>query len=114
MTILILEDNLMWSPRLAKTVRSLGHEAVVLTHVPEVMPNAEVAILNLGNEKLSGPSVIHALHEQGTKIIAHAGHKEKDLLEAGREHGCDLIVSNGSLTFKLDEHLAAIAPIAGA
>ena len=40
-------------------------------------------------------------------VIAHAGHKEKDLLEMGRQAGSDHVATNGELTFKIELLLTA-------
>lgn len=109
MKILILEDNLIWSSRLAKTVTSLGHEAVVLDRIPTPMPPADVAILNLRNSQLCSTEIINNLKNQDTKTVAHAGHKEKPLLEQGNEMGVDMVVSNSTLTYKLAETLAQLS-----
>jgi len=103
MRVLILDDNLMWYPRLVKTVQSLGYEAVVVKTVPDEMPTGDVAIVNLGNAVLGSPEVVASLKANSTKVIAHAGHKEKDLLTNDAAQACDLIASNGQLTFKLGE-----------
>ena len=109
MKILILEDNLIWSSRLAKTVKSLGHEALVLARIPAQMPAGDVALLNLGNGQLCSAEIIETLKGQGTKTVAHAGHKEKPLLDQGNEMGVDLVVTNSTLTYKLEETLSQLS-----
>ncbi|MBS1704863.1 MAG: hypothetical protein JST40_03240 [Armatimonadetes bacterium] len=106
MHIAIYERNLLWSVRLQKHVESLGHSAEVLGEA--VMPEsfADLAILNLGEPNLSTEEIIEGLKSQGTTVVGHAGHKETPLWDAGREHGCDHIVSNGTLAHKLDQVLA--------
>lgn len=44
----------------------------------------------------------------GVKTIAHAGHKEKELLATGEAAGVDLVVTNGTITHKLGEVLAKL------
>ena len=73
-------------------------------------PPATVAIVNLGGRTFSATDVIRSLRAQGVRVIGHAGHKETDLLAAGRDAGCDQIVSNGSLTFHLPQILG-LAPL---
>lgn len=106
--ILIFEDNLMWSERLRKTVKGLGHEAVVVSRLKADLPKGDVAILNLGSESLWSSELVASLKANGVFLIGHAGHKEKQKLEAGREVGIDQVVSNSTLTFKLDEVLAQV------
>jgi hypothetical protein len=103
MRILILEDNLFWSSRLRLSVVALGHEPVVLERMPPAWPDAELAIVNLGSVELAPPLVVPALRERGIRVIGHAGHKEGALLDLGRAAGCHLIVSNGTLTHRLEQ-----------
>jgi hypothetical protein len=105
MKILIFEDNLMWGPRLRQTVTSLGHEAVVIQKMPDEIPPAEAAIVNLGSEKMDAATLVPKLKEAGIYVIAHAGHKEKQLHQIGKDLGCDRLASNSELTYKLDQLL---------
>ncbi|MFM9871893.1 MAG: hypothetical protein ACKVQS_00345 [Fimbriimonadaceae bacterium] len=108
MRILIFEDNLIWSERLRKSVTGLGHEAVVVSRLKAELPDCDVAILNLGSETLWSTELVAGLKAKNVHLIGHAGHKEKQKLEAGREEGVDQVVSNSTLTFKLDEVLARV------
>ena len=106
MTVLIFENNLMWSPRLVKSVEGLGHKAVVVDRIPDEFPEADIAILNLGY----GPEdqmkeLIALLRDRNVHVIGHAGHKEKEKLEVGKEMGCDRLATNSEITFKLDRLL---------
>lgn len=104
MKVWVFEDNLMWSSRLAQSLRALGHEPVVTTSVPEGA--AEAAIVNLGSPGLK--DLMPRLRELGVYTIGHAGHKEKDLLQLGREAGCDAIATNSELTFKIESLLGRV------
>jgi hypothetical protein len=108
MRILIFETNLMWSSRLVQTVRKLGHEPLLRTKMPASSEEAVVAIVNLGDTNLEPQALVTKLHELGVKVIAHAGHKEKGLMELGREAGADILASNSQLTFKLEELLGQV------
>lgn len=105
MRVAIYEDNLMWSARLVRNLQALGHEAVVLETQPDTLPAADVAIVNLGSAVFAATSLVPALKQSGAHVIGHAGHKEKPLLAAGNESGCDQVVSNSTLTFRLAEIL---------
>lgn len=109
MRVLIFEDNLMWSARLRQSLLGLGHEPILVEQLPadlQSLPHAEVAILNLGSEKLWSGELVQALKSKGAWVVGHAGHKESGKLAAGREEGCDNVVSNSTLTWKLGEVLA--------
>ena len=89
----------MWSARLAQSVKALGHEPLVTVQIPNGEP-AEVAILNLASPTFKdlGP----LLKEKGVYTIGHAGHKEKDLLQLGRDSGVDRVATNSELTYKIE------------
>jgi hypothetical protein len=104
--ILIIERNLIWSARLANSVKALGHEAIVVDSLPAEI-DVDVAIINLAEPD---PRIVTPLQAAGVKIIAHAVHKEKDRLELGKAAGCDLVVTNSELTYKLPEILERLKP----
>jgi hypothetical protein len=103
LTVLILEDNLLWSSRLRQSVAAAGHDPVVSSTVQA----CDVAILALNRTSLAED--VASLRSLGAFVMGHAGHKEKALLEAGREAGCDRLVTNGELAHKLPQILEAIA-----
>src|SRR5579862_2091924 len=100
MRVLILERNLIWSARLSNSIKLGGHEAVVASSLPAEL-GFDVAIVNLAD----GDPPVAALQAAGVKVVAHAGHKEKERLEVGKVAGCDLVVTNSELTYKLPEIL---------
>jgi hypothetical protein len=103
MTVLIFEDNLLWSARLVKSLKALGHDPVVRT-TPDTDPaGATWAIVNLGSEKLRADFLVPALKASGVRTIGHAGHKESEVLAYGKDSGCDVVATNSQLTFKLAE-----------
>lgn len=96
----------MWSSRLIQSIRGIGHEGSVLTQIPEV--HADAAIVNLGDTDT--PALVKDLKAKGIYVIAHAGHKETELLDLGRGLEVDRLATNSELTFKLPQILAAINP----
>jgi protein-L-isoaspartate O-methyltransferase len=104
MRVLILEDNLLWSARLQKSIVALGDQATTTDRLPEVL-DFDVAIVNLGSKTIPAQEVVPALRAGGVAVIAHAGHKEKDLLQMGREIECDCLATNSQLTWKIGELL---------
>jgi len=97
--VLIIESNLLWSVRLQKGLVALGYEAVVDRVLPE--GKFDVAIVNLGEQGVDWTERVSQLHARGTRVVAHAGHKEKELHELGRQAGCDVLATNSELTHKL-------------
>lgn len=106
MRVLIFESNLMWSSRLVQSVRALGHDALLRTMMPESAEEAQAAIVNLGDNGLDPKELVSKLHSLAVPVIAHAGHKEKDLLQLGREMGVEILATNSELTYKLEPLLA--------
>ena len=102
---MIFEDNLMWGPRLAKSIQHLGHDAQTLARIPDPIPAADVAIINLGSQALPPSSLVPQLKQREIKIVAHAGHKEKELLALGKDLGCDYLASNSEITNKIGDIL---------
>jgi hypothetical protein len=100
--VLVLEDNLLWSSRLRKTLTAFGHEAIVASS-PQV---CDVAILALNRPAMH--EEVAALKSLGAYVIGHAGHKEKDLHAAGLAASCDRLATNSELTNKLPEILKSI------
>lgn len=107
MVVLVYEDNLMWGPRLAQTLRALGHTPLVRTKLDlsPSDPAADAAIINLGSPTLRPGELVPGLHTQGVFVIGHAGHKELELHELGRDLGCDVLATNRELTYSLDRLL---------
>ena len=101
MKVWIFESNLMWSSRFVNTVRGSGHEAEVTTTFPE--GTADVAIINLGDPNVSDTA--KKLTDRGIYTIAHAGHKEKELIELGKQIKVDRIATNSEITNKLPQML---------
>ena len=65
----------------------------------------DAALVNLGAAEFGIDELIPNLKSQGIYVIGHAGHKEQELRELGKEAGCDRIASNSEVTFKLKELL---------
>lgn len=105
MTIWAFETNLMWSSKLKQSLRLLGHECLVLREVPPE-GTADAAIVNLGEG--DPKALVAALRERGVPAIAHAGHKEKELLDLGREAGVAILATNSELAHKLPEILSKL------
>lgn len=108
MKIAIFEKNLFWSSRLVKGARALGHEvSIVLPSAEWATEQFDVAIVNLGDGGYDLGSLVPELRAAGVYVVAHAGHKEKDLMELGRVYGCDKLATNSELTNKFEAVLAA-------
>jgi hypothetical protein len=103
MKVAIYEDNLLWGPRLLKTVNAFGHEGFLVTVAEPV--EADVAIVNLSSSGFPVETLVPGLRQAGVKVIAHAGHKERELHAAGKDLGCDVLATNSEITHKLPQIL---------
>ena len=106
MTVWAFESNLMWSSKLRQSLRILGHECVLLKEVP-AEGTADVAIVNLGEG--DPKALIAALKGRGVPSIGHAGHKEKELHDLGRDAGASLLATNSEIAHKLPDLLEKAA-----
>lgn len=94
MTVLLFERNLLWSVRLANALRTLGHEAIVLENVGE--EEGDLAVVNL-SEGDRIEALVGALRARKVPILAHAGHREKELMTLGKTLGVDRLATNGQM-----------------
>ena len=106
MTVWTFEQNLMWSSKLRQSLRMLGHECLLLREVP-AEGTADAAIVNLGEG--DPKALLAALAARGIPTVAHAGHKEKELHDLGRESGATLLATNSEITHKLPDILLKLA-----
>ena len=108
MRILYCDENLLWTSRLKLSIQALNHEPVH-HHLGEPFPEAiDIAIVNLGIEESKLKLAIDEFKEKGIIIIGHAGHKEKELLQLGKDFGVDRLATNSELTNKLGQILETI------
>ncbi len=99
----------MWSERLRRGCAALGHTSEVVTSPePGSLPAGDLAILNLGNSEWPLAEIVSELKARDCAIVAHAGHKEKELLALGRSLGVDRLATNSELTHKL-AHVLGVA-----
>ena len=106
--IRIYENNLLWSQRLKLSLADCGDELEIFSkplqagtfEQEHALANVRIAIVNLGSNQYDAPQLIQFLKRNHVKIIAHAGHKEGTLLDAGKTFGADLVVTNRELTVR--------------
>jgi hypothetical protein len=108
LNVLIIEDNLLWSTRVANALKIAGHSYQLADALPPVT-NADLAIVNLSLSKSDPFVCIESLVRLGMPILAHAGHKEKELWQKARASGCEKVVSNSELVNKLGQLLEEFA-----
>ncbi|MCL6624211.1 MAG: hypothetical protein K6T17_06285 [Fimbriimonadales bacterium] len=100
MTILLLNKNLLWTVRLRKALTAEGHTVLSPSSL-DALPNADVAIINLYDYHQELKPLVAKLKTQNTFVLAHAGHKDKDLWEQATRAGCHRVISNGEIAARL-------------
>lgn len=94
MRILLAEDNLMFSSRMASALRKSDHEVAIFA-AGEPPPMAfDVVILNLGARGFDMEKVAAAAKEGAALLVGHAGGSEREKLAEGKRLGCDKLVRN--------------------
>lgn len=102
MRVAVFESNLLWSSRLVSGLKALGHDAYVPRECDEAA-GVDIAIINLGDRSFDSQIIIPKLRSMGIKVVVHAGHKERPLLDLGKTLEADAVVTNSQLTHKLEE-----------
>ncbi len=96
----------MWTVRLKRAAEAFGATVEVLGKPPESVPEFDIAIVDLGV-----PAFVEAIPQlkaSGGKVVGRSGHKETELIQAGKAAGCDFIATNGALANNLKAILARI------
>jgi len=109
MNVLVLETNLMWVSKLRLSLTGLGHTAVFQRDVPSDLSGFDLAIVNLGEEPARLASVVQTLQGAGVPILAHAGHKEKELHELGHSLGITALATNSEMANSLERVLLSFS-----
>ena len=103
---MLLDRNLMWTVRLKGAAEAFGATVEVLGEVPESVPEFDIAIVDLAVPAFV--AAVPLLKEGGGKVVGRSGHKEKELIEAGKAAGCDFIATNGALAKNLKATLSRV------
>jgi CheY-like chemotaxis protein len=118
-TIVVLDDNLLFSAGVASGLKRLGYRARVIDRergaVERVVDAHPVAILvNLSCRQWDGIALVRELRAvpglAGVPIIGFTGHTEVDRIEAARAAGCDRVVANSAIASDLASVLRSVHP----
>lgn len=107
MKIAVIDSNIFWTRRLQKSIEALGHECVIQLK-PSGLIEGDVVILNLSEENFDVFEIIKIFRDNGVPVIAHVGHKEKELIKRGYASGADIVSSNGEITFHIEKLLEQV------
>ncbi len=99
--VLVIEPDLLWSSRISQTLKASDIPFQLASKVPDSAEGIAVAIVPLSCKLLSPEACIPALLHLGIPVIAHAGHRDAELLQLGRDLNATQVVTNGSLARSL-------------
>jgi DNA-binding NarL/FixJ family response regulator len=96
--IVLLDDNLFTSSRVASALRSRGRQVLVARAVGAVEA-CDIALINLGSRSLGAVALIEPLRAKfpGAKIFGFCGHLEIEIRRAAKEAGVDRLLTNESV-----------------
>jgi CheY-like chemotaxis protein len=106
-TVVVLDDNLLFSASLTAGLKRLGYEPLLLTDEKGAAQRAAdarpVAILiNLGSRRWDSSALVRSLKAEPTlssvPLVGYSGHTEVDRIAAGRAAGCDFVVANSAVS----------------
>lgn len=106
MKVALFEPNLFWAAKVRSAIVAAGWECVVASEGQWRDVRALVVGLYAPEEALR--RVVAEARRNRLPVVGHAGHKEKALLNLGRELGCDRVLTNGELAHRLKAHLQAV------
>lgn len=105
-TIVVLDDNLLFSSSLATGLKRLGYEPLLLSDAREAVSRALAAkpcaiLVNLSSLAWDAAALVRSLKAApelaGVPVVGFAGHKEVDRIRAGRDAGCDHVAANSAV-----------------
>ncbi len=96
--IVLLDDNLFTSTRLASALRARERQVLVARGI-ESVEACDIAVINLGSRSLDGVALIEPLRDRfpQAKILGFCGHLETQIRQAARAAGIDLLLTNESV-----------------
>ena len=94
--VAILADDLIWSTRLADTVRRLGRLAVVtrdLADLAEALPNASEVIVDLTARGYDGIAAVEVATHGGHRVLCVGQHDDRELRRRAGVAGAERVYS---------------------
>ncbi len=114
--IVVADDDLLFSTRIASAVTARGHRPRVVRTAAAfqeaLRKHPAAAILNLASSRLDAITAIRdAKTDPSTRtipLLGFCGHADLPRQAAARSAGCDLVVTNGEVSSKLPRLLQAL------
>jgi CheY-like chemotaxis protein len=116
LAVIVADDDLLFSTRIASAVTACGHRPRVVRTVAAfqdaLRTRPAAAILNLACSRLDAIAAIRdAKTDPATRtipLLGFCGHVDTSRQAAARSAGCDLVVTNGDVSSKLPRLLQAL------
>jgi len=115
-TIVVADDDLLFSSRIATTLETLGYYPLVVrtldAFVDALAAAPAAAILNLASGRLDAIDAIRRARAdtagRRVPLLGFCGHADIPHQIAARAAGCDLVASNGEVTGNLSRLLGQL------
>ena len=114
--VLVLEDDLMFSVRIEKTLTHLGYAPSIFTHSAEAIAFAEqntlsLALVNFSSEQQSPGEVVKRIkaHTNPPPVLGYCSHVSMPQIRPNAmAAGCNLLIANSALTMRLPQLVAKV------
>lgn len=114
--VLVLEDDLMFSVRIEKTLMHLGYAPSIFTHSAEAIAFAEqntlaLALVNFSSEQQAPGEVVKRIKAQADPppVLGYCSHVSMPQIRPNAmAAGCNLLVANSALTVRLPQLVAKV------
>jgi hypothetical protein len=94
--VAILADDLIWSTRLADTVRGLGRQPLVardLATLAEALPSASEVIVDLTARAYDGVAAVEVATHAGHRVLCVGQHDDRELRQRAVIAGAERVFS---------------------
>jgi CheY-like chemotaxis protein len=114
--VLVLEDDLLFSVRIEKTLTHLGYAPAIFTHSADAIAFAEqntlrLALVNFSSEQQSPGEVVKRIKAQPDPppVLGYCSHVSMPQIRPNAmAAGCNLLVANSALTMRLPQLVAKV------
>lgn len=114
--VLVLEDDLMFSVRIEKTLLHLGYAPSIFTHAADAIAFAEqnrlvLAMVNFSSEEQSPGEVVKRIKAQPAPppVLGYCSHVFMPQIRPNAmAAGCNLLVANSALTMRMPQLIAKV------
>jgi two-component system response regulator MprA len=109
--VLLVNDDLFFSPRILSVLKNMGHEASTANTVEQALQKMaadkpDLIIFNLNSQRLGGMETIRRLKSEGgaPRLLAFLSHvKIPDIREEVLAAGADKLCANSAITMRLPD-----------